>query len=211
MADAQQRTHSIDWAGAHRRIDEALRRIESDIVPAAAEKILRERAERYAPPVAAVDPGTTFDILAFSAGAKAYAVELGYCEAVAPLQDICPVPGLPAAYLGIVNHRGHIFPVLDLGALDGAPAGRAELKFCVLVRHEDAALAIAAGEIGGLRNAPAAEFARPDSGARAANDVVAGVTSGGAMLIDAARLLVDIRLQVNVEPEFVSQSVEAQQ
>lgn len=212
MAETRPETKRIDWAAAHRRIDAALRRVEADMAPDAAARILRERAEEYARVVETAAAGEMLGLLGFSAGADRFAVDLGYCDAVAPLQDVCPVPGLPDMYLGLISYRGHIYPAIDLRALAGgrdAGAAADALRFAVLVRHDAAALAIATSEIAGIRETPVAAVARPDSGPREGGDIVAGVLDGGTMLIDVARLLVDFRLQVDVEPEFTAPVEEA--
>jgi chemotaxis signal transduction protein len=52
-------------------------------------------------------------------GAEFYAIDVEQVLEVAELHELCPVPGSPAAVLGVSNLRGSVIPVLDLGSLLG--------------------------------------------------------------------------------------------
>jgi purine-binding chemotaxis protein CheW len=52
-------------------------------------------------------------------GAEHYALALEHVLEVVELGEITPVPGSPAAVLGLRNLRGEILPALDLSALLG--------------------------------------------------------------------------------------------
>lgn len=78
--------------------------------------------------------------LLLSVGADRYALALtDVCEVVrAP--EITPLPGAPAAALGVMNLRGDVVPVLDVAALLGTGSGGADAPFAA-VAGTDAGLA----------------------------------------------------------------------
>lgn len=55
-------------------------------------------------------------------GADRYGIELTDVREVVPAPRLTPVPGAPAAVLGVVNLRGEVVPVLDTARLLGLPA-----------------------------------------------------------------------------------------
>ena len=60
-------------------------------------------------------------------GGERYALPVEHVREVGPLGEVTPLPRSSAETLGIVNVRGHIVPVFDLGSLIGAgQASRAE-------------------------------------------------------------------------------------
>jgi chemotaxis signal transduction protein len=55
-------------------------------------------------------------------GEDRYGIELTDVREVVPEPLLTPVPGAPAAVLGVVNLRGEVVPVLDTAQLLGLPA-----------------------------------------------------------------------------------------
>jgi purine-binding chemotaxis protein CheW len=88
--------------------------------PAEIKRILMERASHLSAPVQeAPTEGVILDVLAFSVGEERYAVETQYVLEAVPLRGLTPVPCTPSFVLGVINHRGHILPVLHLGRFLG--------------------------------------------------------------------------------------------
>ena len=57
------------------------------------------------------------NVVVFSLAGARYAIELRWVREVFTLGPVTPVPTAPPAIAGVVNHRGGILPVLDLGQL----------------------------------------------------------------------------------------------
>ncbi len=57
--------------------------------------------------------------LMFRKGEVLFALDASTVREVFPLPDIAPVPNLPRYLIGVINHRGHIVPVIDLDVLAG--------------------------------------------------------------------------------------------
>ena len=69
-------------------------------------------------------------------GAESYALPIGNVREIALLGDVAPLPGAPAAVLGVLNLHGRVLPVIELASLLGVP-------------HHDRPLRIVIAEDGG--------------------------------------------------------------
>ncbi len=67
-------------------------------------------------------------------GEETFAVDLRQVREVFEPESITPVPGMPAALVGVTNLRGTIISLVDLRAALGVPIS-VILKYAVLVRH----------------------------------------------------------------------------
>jgi hypothetical protein len=119
----------IDWALVRTRVrasEAALEEAAADN-PVRLEAAYRERAVRLAkvearPKAAAAG----LPALVFRLNKERYAIELKEVAEVLPLAGCTPVPGSPPEFLGVINLRGELRAVLDLGrllALSGNDAG----------------------------------------------------------------------------------------
>lgn len=63
------------------------------------------------------------NVIVFAIGAVRYALELRWVREVVNLGFVTNVPTAPPALGGVCNLHGAILPVIDLGALIGAPLG----------------------------------------------------------------------------------------
>ncbi len=104
-----------------------------ELSQADARRILEGRAKSLAQPLAEpAAQGRTVELVAFSCAGAAYAIATPHVVEVVPLVDLTPVPGTPPAVLGVVNHRGRIVPVVDVGRLL-APTGHGDSEAGLLV------------------------------------------------------------------------------
>lgn len=128
-------------------------------------------------------------------GSQAYALELLKVQEVVLPVPLLPLRGTAPAMLGIMNLRGQVVPVMDLGVhLGGAPAGEdAQTRIVVLEEN---------GEIMGLRvtavedvtNLSDSQIEPPDTAriCRISNDIFRGVArlhQQPMILLDATQLL----------------------
>ena len=170
-----------------------------NLLPASARQILEERARALARPLeeaaAVVSP---LELLTFSRGGSAYAIDGSDAVAVVPIADPTPVPGTPQAVLGVVNHRGRILAVVDVARLvaaterEGSPAALG-----IVVATGGASFVLLADTVPELVSLGAGEVAaaeRPDG-------VVRGVTPTMAAVLDLAALARDPRIAVDDEME----------
>lgn len=179
----------IDWAAVRRRLDDADGAARTD--EARLEALFRRRAAlaaRTGRLDAAAAPRTGLAVLTARIGPEWVALPLDQLAGVQPVDRITPVPGWPAAVAGVVNRRGSIEPVLDLGRLlqRGAAAPAAGVRaFALFLRQGPRAFGLRVDELGGLRDIDPAGFPLP--GEQSAGPLVAGVGPDGLLLLDLAR------------------------
>lgn len=108
-------------------------------------------------------------------GAETYAIDVEQVLEVAELDEVCPVPGSPAAVLGVRNLRGSVIPVLDLASLLGAALDRPPRRLIVAER-EGNRTGLAVSEVSGV-------ISLPDSLEPPATPHLSGATMVGETLV----------------------------
>ncbi|BFU91349.1 MAG: putative Chemotaxis protein CheW (Modular protein) [Nitrospira sp.] len=68
-------------------------------------------------------------------GEETFAIDLRQVREVFEPESITPVPGMPAALVGVTNLRGTIIPLADVRAALGVVSVSALPKYAVVVRH----------------------------------------------------------------------------
>jgi len=177
---------------------------ESGLSPQRVLDILEARARAAARvPAQALEAGAILEVMRFSLGQEAYALETSCIREVLRPKEITPLPGTPAFLAGIANLRGQILAVLDLRHFFGlaAAADTALSRVIVLGRErvEFGVLADAVHEVALLRTDAIADT--PGSVSGAAREYVRGVTAGAMILLDGAALLDDPRLVIDLSDD----------
>lgn len=191
----------FDWHGARARFERILEKLEATAnpPPAQIQDVLRERARRYAARRPEAAP-SFIEVIGFSLAADRFAIALDQGAAVAPLNNLTSLPGIPAFYLGLISHRGGIFPIVDPRPLLGVKRGAAAIpRYAVLIRGDHGAIGLAAEEIQGVtrfRTDDVAAVREETSRFRA----VLGMGPQSTMILDAALFLQDARLLVDDQP-----------
>ena len=195
---------AIDWREIHARLERSRRALEAggELPPEEVQRILRERAKRFAQPrEEAPEAAAALDLLVFSLGGERYGIETEHAVEVIPVQDLVPVPCTPPFILGVVNHRGQVLPVLDIRRLSGLPGQAAgEGGRAVVVRAGGMTLGISAGAVEGTVQVGANELSPPPAvpaGGREA--LLRGVTREVVGVLDLDALARDPRIMVNEE------------
>jgi purine-binding chemotaxis protein CheW len=115
-------------------------------------------------PRASAGAGSHVILACFELRGRPYAMEVGQIREVVRWQPSTPLPGAPALVEGVIDLRGCMIPVVDLGrALGGAPlepAGRtrivvAEAEGLAVGLAVDAALEVRAVEAAAMNDLPA--------------------------------------------------------
>lgn len=76
---------------------------------------------------------TTLRVLTLNVGKELYAIDvLNVREIIRPM-DISPVPRAPAEYLGVINLRGKVVPVIDLRIKFGLESVEGGERACIVV------------------------------------------------------------------------------
>jgi purine-binding chemotaxis protein CheW len=157
--------------------------------------ILEERARILAqPPEALEDDGDVLEVAILAIGGERYACETARVQEVRPVAGVTRVPSLPPFWAGLINLRGSLYPVLDLGRYLGVPREkRDEDAEVAVVTGDDFSIGLLVDGVPQVRRVSVRDVNPPLSGG---SGVVSGVTSDLVSIIDLGKLLSDPRLVV---------------
>jgi purine-binding chemotaxis protein CheW len=169
-------------AASPRRIEDAYRR--------RAVWLARGHTERK--PVSAGLP-----VLVFRLAKERYAIELKEVAEVLPFAECAPVPGSPQ-FLGVINLRGELRAVVDLGRLLLSSAGEnSDAGFVLILRNQnsrpgargvgDQEIGVKVDHIQELR-----EIQPEDVSLTAQGQYVKGIASGTLLLLDVDSVLEEV-------------------
>jgi purine-binding chemotaxis protein CheW len=191
-----------DWPEIHRRISAAHLGGVQD-VPAdsdAARAVLRSRAEALSREGQDAAPAEdSVEVVGFMIGSEKYGVESRFVREVYPLNELVTVPGTPSFVLGIVNVRGRVLSVIDLGKLFDLPAKEmGEYDRVIVISDEKMEFGLWGTAILGVMLIPRAAM-QPSlptlTGIR--EKYLLGVTGERMAVLDAKRLLSDAGMIVH--------------
>jgi purine-binding chemotaxis protein CheW len=74
------------------------------------------------------------EYLTFSLGMEEYAIDILKVQEIRVQEATTRIAGAPDAFAGVVNLRGSIVPVADLGALIGLERAKSEKKVVIILR-----------------------------------------------------------------------------
>ena len=170
-------------------------------------RVLAARAASLAQPDEPVETGAVVELVVIALGAERYGLDIQCVQEIQALAALTAVPGLPAYWAGLINLRGHLYPVLDLRPyLSLPPSGPAATQPKVVVVTAPASspgqtltVAVLADEVLALRRLPLAELGPPlaaAAGRERAASYVRGVTADLLSALDMPALLADPALIV---------------
>ncbi len=113
--------------------------------------ILQARAERAARKFMTDKDEDNLTTLAVSIHAESYALPIESVVAVYEDMPVVPIPCTPPYIAGIANIRGHILPVIDLGALLGAAPQPRDVASLVVVAGDEMNVALCVEGIGAVQ------------------------------------------------------------
>jgi len=157
----------IDWDEVKSRLRKSQLALEQALTPnpERTAAIYRERAAQLAGRRARTQAGpATLRVLTFAVGADRYGLEFGDVAELLPFASCTPLPGAPAALLGVINVRGEIQSVVDLGRLMAIPGYEvAAGGYVVLVKKGDDRAALRVDRLDKVQTVGAEELAVPDA------------------------------------------------
>lgn len=199
-ADDGRQGRTFDWPRARDRIAMAQETLAADIAPSpeAIDRILQERAARLAT-VERTMATTPVDVIVFRLGESRYAIEASQVDAVIAVTGLTSLPGVPACYLGLIGHRGAIYPLADPTFLLGGSRQGGRPSHAILIGGDDAAIAIAVDSLDGLARIDAATIALADRES-VGHASIQGIAPDSTIVIDGRQLIQDARFVVNDQP-----------
>jgi purine-binding chemotaxis protein CheW len=170
------------------------------------QRILEERARILARPPETVSASDTVELVILVVGKERYGVPIQQVREIQALTAaLAPVPGVPSCWVGLMNLRGRLHAVLDLGAfLTATPFSTAansnQHGKVVLVNAAGLEVGLLVNDVPQVRQVTRAEIGPPlsDTGGTK-RQIVTGVTPDLLSLLDLEALLSDPRLVVQDE------------
>jgi purine-binding chemotaxis protein CheW len=143
----------LDFTGPKARVERALREMESNHQsPEAIQKVYLQRADLLAQPPERNEPGE--NILVFLLGTEKYAVPLAGVSEVIARPPVAPAPGAPSEIDGLIQVRGEIRVVWNLGKLLGLASESEAVKpsIALLLRAQGGEAAVLVDQVEDIRN-----------------------------------------------------------
>lgn len=162
-------------------------------------KILKERARRLAAEHSADLRGESVEVLSFILNREFYALETRFVREVYPLKNFTRVPCTPAYVAGIMNVRGGILSIINLGKFFNISGnGLSDLNKVIILQGGDMEFGILADEISGVKEIFTSDI---ETSLVTVTDLrdeyMKGVTADRLIILDAGKILSDSRLVVN--------------
>lgn len=166
------------------------------------QQILKERAKSLAIEAATEDAGEEkIEIVEFMLSGERYGIESPYIREVYPLKEFTPLPCTPAFVLGLINIRGQVLSVVDIGRFFELPRqGVTDLNRVIVLNSGTLEFGILADDILGMRRVSiqdVQESLPTLTGIRA--EYLKGVTPDRLTVLDAGKILADKKLIVHEE------------
>lgn len=157
--------------------------------------ILEERAQALTQIQETTNTTSQVGLVVLQLGKEKYGVPIKYVQEIRPRGELTRVPGTPTFYAGLVNLRGHLYPVLDLQRYLNLPepadgktkiilVAAAGLEICILVDDVLDIQWVAESEIKSLLIEEASTQ----------RDFITGVTTDLLSMLDLDTLLSDPQL-----------------
>lgn len=165
--------------------------------PGRVSETLRARARKLARPIGRREAdGSKLDVVEFRLAGEVYAVENIYVREALRLENLTPLPCVPAFVRGIINVRGEILPVIDVKKFFDLPdAGITDLHRVIVVQAEGTEVGILADTVTGVRSI-SRDRVQPSlptlTGIREA--YLRGVSDDHVVILDVKKMLSDPRL-----------------
>ncbi len=190
-----ERKGPIDWRSVRETVARMGAASEATWIPAVAEtkRILRRRAALLAVAEEGEASGPTIAVVAFTLASECYCIEASYVREVRSLTELTSLPGTPPFVLGIVNLRGEIVSVVDIGSFFDLPrSGLTDRTKILVLSSAEMVFAIAADALPGtwqLRTSEIQPVPSTFTGVR--EKYLLGITGERLIVLDGARLLHD--------------------
>ncbi len=198
MSDGQ-----ADWGAIHRRIEAINAAIIRGFAPSPDERkrILRARADLLARQPGEKQAGDTLEVVEFMLADERYGLESDCVREVYPLKDYTPLPCTPPFVLGLLNVRGRIISVIDIGKFFDMPGkGISDLNKVIIIHDHTMEFGILADSIIGVRDIAVGDIQPPLptlTGIR--EEYLRGVTGERTVILNARKLLADKNIIVHEE------------
>ena len=167
--------------------------------PAEIQRILEERTAALARVADHDDLGETISLVVLALGAERYAIDIDHVREIRAMETLTQLPATPVFWLGLVNLRGNLAPVLDLRRYMGiqATAGSDDGAQLVVVEAAGVSVALKVDDVPEVRVVPITRIGPSLVEASSERqDVQIGLTDDLMAVIDVEALLADPSLVI---------------
>ncbi len=169
--------------------------------PAEIKRILRQRAADLAAEEAVRSDAEELEVLEFMLDNERYGIESKYIREVYPLKSFTKVPCTPVFVTGVINIRGQVLSIIDIGRLfDLQRKGLTDLNRVIILHSPVTEFGILADEILGVTmiKTENMEVSLPTLTDQRA-DYLKGITEERSIILDGEKILSDTRLVIDEE------------
>jgi purine-binding chemotaxis protein CheW len=169
--------------------------------PEAIQRILEERTAALARVADEEDAGESISLVVLALGAERYAIDIDYVREIRPMETLTQLPATPVFWLGLVNLRGHLSPVLDLRRYLGIQAaGSSDESQLVVVEDAGVSIALKVDDVPEVRVVPVANIGPSLVEASSERpELQIGLTADLLAVLDVVALLSDPSLVIQDE------------
>lgn len=146
--------------------------------------------------------------LTFRLGGAEYGVGILQVREIVAPTSITPVPQTPPYVRGVMNLRGRVIPVVDLGEKLGAGAAQRNAEACIIVVDVDGLAGLLVDAVCDVLELCSAQIA-PLPASRAVMPVDRGYVTGLAQGREALTILLDIERVLAREPSGEARPLDA--
>ncbi|MFP4345008.1 MAG: chemotaxis protein CheW [Anaerolineales bacterium] len=211
-SDGQER--EFDWVQVRARLEASIQALsgEQSLSEAELRRIWSQRAARLAEVEVEEDDSEHLDLVLVRLGDEIYGLEATYVDEIRPLQQITRVPRTPPWITGVVNVRGRILSIFDLGRFLDLPTAEQEgtgQAYVVVVSTPEMELALLTDEVLTVDKVPLDDLEEASATARGVpRKYVRGVgrckadgreSAGTLIVLDLQLLLADEALRIREE------------
>jgi purine-binding chemotaxis protein CheW len=181
----------IDWEVVRSRLQASDRMLEEALTesPERIGAAYHRRAIRLAEtPTERGSASAGVPVLVFRLLRERYAIELREVSETLPLTRCTPIPGAPPQFQGVINLRGELRAVLDLGRLLGLPAAdEKDLGFVLILSRPGRQIALKVDSIENVR-----EIRQEEVSVATQGKYTKGIASGPLILLSVEAVLTEV-------------------
>lgn len=194
---------NVDWQQVHQRIESTKVMAETQLDT---EAILQQRANALSLPIAVSQPDTTNNtVVTLKYSSCQLALNVEYVREIIELEEVTPVPGVPAFIAGVVNWRGKILTLVNLENFLGFKAASGAIESSeklsvVLVESHDFEFGLLCNGFPAIGRSSEGQFGPIDWDILDNHpDCLSGVSKEGVLMLNLAALTTDPAFLVNQE------------
>lgn len=185
------KSSQVDWTALRDRLSRASDQIVS---PEELERIFEQRAESLARLADDKKKTVGDEVFRFALGAARFAVELKYVRTIVTPRWVTRIPHAPAHLSSLTHVGGRVVSLLRLDQYMDVPGVSTTPTQYLLLEHQGIRLGVAATTLSGIDQIDLSDL--NPAGQNAGGDLLRGVGNDMTLVLDGARTILDLRVEV---------------